>query len=182
MVCSGVFWECVRCRRRTHERLEPSFPDGRRALGWRAVEDCFQSQSWPLFKTPCEVWWGNAWVVGRDFGNSYTTLSLIEHWNGCGWSTVPNPNLPAPSPIVHVRRKAMVWKRCAQREKVTPGLCAEEHSQWQPRLCLQGERVCSTLSLCVHPVLLRSQHTQRACARFCRHLCRDTCQIANVAL
>jgi hypothetical protein len=34
----------------------------------------------------------NAWAVGSQTSSSNVTSTLIEHWNGTAWTTVPSPN------------------------------------------------------------------------------------------
>jgi hypothetical protein len=35
----------------------------------------------------------NVWSVGSRWNGSGATLTLVEHWNGSSWSTVPSPNI-----------------------------------------------------------------------------------------
>jgi hypothetical protein len=77
----------------------------------------WDGSDWRLVETPNVGHYGNwlngvaavsaseAWAVGYTAGNpaTYTSTTLVEHWNGSAWSVVPSPN-PSKDPLYGANR------------------------------------------------------------------------------
>jgi hypothetical protein len=79
---------------------------------YETLAERWDGSAWTLAETPNVGHYGNwlngvatissseAWAVGYTAGNpaTYTSTTLVEHWNGSAWSVVPSPN-PSNDPL-----------------------------------------------------------------------------------
>jgi len=67
---------------------------------WRLVEPTNEGQTGDWLYGVAAVSPSEVWAVGTTAGptDTYTSATLIEHWTGSAWATVPSPD-PADDPI-----------------------------------------------------------------------------------
>jgi hypothetical protein len=81
---------------------------------FRTLAEHWNGTKWSLVDTPNRNWGYNelydvagssktdVWAVGYDNAGAYgTERTLIEHWDGAGWSIVPSPNIGSGASVLY---------------------------------------------------------------------------------